>query len=247
MRKVYLKFPGADYWDKLDKCLTKNRREADTKKITRVFCKFLDEDQEKHGKMVLCAHIALMGQVYLKHPDGDFWDQLDDRLDEICNEAKNDAKKLTRGFRHVLTQDQDKHGAEDYVLDETTVDNFQQQMYEKATGTPLQYVRLNVAGTLLRPLAASWSWLHKRGRDPREPGKLKQDSAGGTVRGLYESPALHTAAHQVTANEAAQWRAQRASAGGSPDDPRTRPLAMAMPVSLSTSCSRTGEGWRWCP
>ncbi|KAJ7900737.1 hypothetical protein B0H14DRAFT_3123807 [Mycena olivaceomarginata] len=63
-------------------------------------------------------------QVYLKHPDGDFWDQLDDRLDEIRNEAK----KLTRGFHHVLTQDQDKHGAKDYVLDETTVDDFQQQV-----------------------------------------------------------------------------------------------------------------------
>ncbi|KAJ7860942.1 hypothetical protein B0H14DRAFT_3134710 [Mycena olivaceomarginata] len=78
--------------------------------------------------VVLCARIALMRQVYLKHPDGDFWDQLDDRLDEIRNEAKNDAKKLTRGFRHVLTQDQDKHGAKDYVLDETTVDDFQQQV-----------------------------------------------------------------------------------------------------------------------
>jgi hypothetical protein len=33
-------------------------------------------------------------------------------------------------------------------------------MYKKATGTQLQYVRLNVAATLLRPLAASWSWLH---------------------------------------------------------------------------------------
>ncbi|KAJ7327985.1 hypothetical protein DFH08DRAFT_1026076 [Mycena albidolilacea] len=78
--------------------------------------------------VVLCAHIALMRQVYLKHPDGDFWDQLDDRLDEIRSKAKNNAKKLTRGFRHVLTQDQDKHGAKDYVLDETTVDDFQQQV-----------------------------------------------------------------------------------------------------------------------
>ncbi|KAJ7349135.1 hypothetical protein DFH08DRAFT_1079507 [Mycena albidolilacea] len=63
-------------------------------------------------------------QVYLKHLDGDFWDQLDDCLNEICNEAK----KLTRGFHHVLTQDQDNYGAKDYVLDETTVDDFQQQV-----------------------------------------------------------------------------------------------------------------------
>ncbi|KAJ7819367.1 hypothetical protein B0H14DRAFT_3876691 [Mycena olivaceomarginata] len=79
--------------------------------------------------VVLCARIALMRQVYLKHPDGDFWDQLDDRLDEIRSEAKNDAKKLTRyRIPPCLDQDQDKHGAKDYVLDETTVDDFQQQV-----------------------------------------------------------------------------------------------------------------------
>ncbi|KAJ7730035.1 hypothetical protein B0H14DRAFT_3899321 [Mycena olivaceomarginata] len=55
MRKVYLKFPGADFWDKLDKLdkrLAKIRREADgdAKKIIKAFRKLLDEDQEKHGK-----------------------------------------------------------------------------------------------------------------------------------------------------------------------------------------------------
>ncbi|KAJ7838487.1 hypothetical protein B0H14DRAFT_3141037 [Mycena olivaceomarginata] len=52
MRKVYLKFPGADFWDKLDKRLAKIRREADgdAKKIIKAFRKLLDEDQEKHGK-----------------------------------------------------------------------------------------------------------------------------------------------------------------------------------------------------
>ncbi|KAJ7859306.1 hypothetical protein B0H14DRAFT_3864084 [Mycena olivaceomarginata] len=88
----------------------------------------LSRDTQCTINVVLCARITLMRQVYLKHPDGDFWDQLDDRLDEIRSEAKNDAKKLTRGFRHVLTQDQDKHSAKDYVLDETTVDDFQQQV-----------------------------------------------------------------------------------------------------------------------
>ncbi|KAJ7314172.1 hypothetical protein DFH08DRAFT_972924 [Mycena albidolilacea] len=43
--------PRRGYWDKPDKCLAKNRREADTKKITKAFCKLLDEDQKKkHGK-----------------------------------------------------------------------------------------------------------------------------------------------------------------------------------------------------
>ncbi|KAJ7819368.1 hypothetical protein B0H14DRAFT_2600694 [Mycena olivaceomarginata] len=44
----------------------------------------------------------------------------------------------------------------------TAAQNDEFEMYEKATGIQLQYVRLNVAGTLLRPLAASWSWLHDR-------------------------------------------------------------------------------------
>ncbi|KAJ7869880.1 hypothetical protein B0H14DRAFT_3440362 [Mycena olivaceomarginata] len=39
MRKIYLKFPGADFWDKLDKRLAKIRREADgdAKKIIKAF------------------------------------------------------------------------------------------------------------------------------------------------------------------------------------------------------------------
>ncbi|KAJ7816167.1 hypothetical protein B0H14DRAFT_2602876 [Mycena olivaceomarginata] len=50
--QVYLKVPGADFWDKLDKRLAKIRREADgdAKKIIKAFRKLLDEDQEKHGK-----------------------------------------------------------------------------------------------------------------------------------------------------------------------------------------------------
>ncbi|KAJ7347171.1 hypothetical protein DFH08DRAFT_960521 [Mycena albidolilacea] len=52
MRKAYLKFPGADFWDKLDKRLAKIRREAagDAKKIIKAFRKLLDEDQEKYVK-----------------------------------------------------------------------------------------------------------------------------------------------------------------------------------------------------
>ncbi|KAJ7778877.1 hypothetical protein B0H14DRAFT_3164314 [Mycena olivaceomarginata] len=77
------------------------------------------------------AHDFLAAGLAPGLPQASGWrllDQLDDRLDEIRNEAKNEAKKLTRGFHHVLTHDQDKHGAKDYVLDETTVDDFQQQV-----------------------------------------------------------------------------------------------------------------------
>ncbi|KAJ6556091.1 hypothetical protein B0H19DRAFT_1262202 [Mycena capillaripes] len=52
MRKVYLKYPGKNYWDKLDDRLAKIRREAngDSKKITKAFRHILEEDQKTHGK-----------------------------------------------------------------------------------------------------------------------------------------------------------------------------------------------------
>ncbi|KAJ7321107.1 hypothetical protein DFH08DRAFT_713130 [Mycena albidolilacea] len=76
--------------------------------------------------VVLCAHIALMRKVYCKHPGVKFWDELDKRLAKIRAEAKGDMKQVTRAFRHILTEDQDTHGAKTYELDENTVDTFQE-------------------------------------------------------------------------------------------------------------------------
>ncbi|KAJ6626598.1 hypothetical protein B0H10DRAFT_2210897 [Mycena sp. CBHHK59/15] len=52
MRKVYLKYPGTNFWDKLDLRLAKIRKEADgdPKKITKAFRHILEEDQKLHGK-----------------------------------------------------------------------------------------------------------------------------------------------------------------------------------------------------
>ncbi|KAJ7221180.1 hypothetical protein C8J57DRAFT_1731840 [Mycena rebaudengoi] len=75
---------------------------------------------------VLCARVALMRSVYLKHPGLKFWDKLDEHLAKIRQEAKGDAVKLTKAFRHVLTHDQNTHGIKDYDLDEKAVDDFQQ-------------------------------------------------------------------------------------------------------------------------
>ncbi|KAJ6573672.1 hypothetical protein B0H10DRAFT_2236946 [Mycena sp. CBHHK59/15] len=58
----------------------------------------------------LCARVALMRKTYLKDPSLKFWDTLDNDLPEICTEAKGNAKKIARAFRHILTQDQAKHG-----------------------------------------------------------------------------------------------------------------------------------------
>ncbi|KAF7378117.1 hypothetical protein MSAN_00236000 [Mycena sanguinolenta] len=78
--------------------------------------------------VVLCARIALMRKVYCKHPGTKFWDKLDDRIAKIREDANSDAKKITKAFRHILTEDQNKHGKKtEYVLDEV-VDDFQQQV-----------------------------------------------------------------------------------------------------------------------
>ncbi|KAF7372531.1 hypothetical protein MVEN_00115300 [Mycena venus] len=66
--------------------------------------------------------------VYMKHPGNNFWDKLDDRLSQIRNAAKGDKKKIVRAFRQALTDDQNKHGAKTYVLDENVVDTFQQEV-----------------------------------------------------------------------------------------------------------------------
>ncbi|KAJ6533719.1 hypothetical protein B0H19DRAFT_964909 [Mycena capillaripes] len=76
----------------------------------------------------LCARIALMRNIYLKHPGNNFWDKLDDRLSQIRYAAKGDKEKIVRAFRQVLTDDQNKHGAKNYVLDENVVDTFQQEV-----------------------------------------------------------------------------------------------------------------------
>ncbi|KAJ7281321.1 hypothetical protein C8J57DRAFT_1500023 [Mycena rebaudengoi] len=75
--------------------------------------------------VVLCARVALMRSVYLKHPDPKFWDKMDERLAKIRKQANGDATKITKVFRHVLTVDQDKHGIKDYELDEKAIDDFQ--------------------------------------------------------------------------------------------------------------------------
>ncbi|KAJ7229287.1 hypothetical protein C8J57DRAFT_1387612, partial [Mycena rebaudengoi] len=76
--------------------------------------------------VILCARVSLMRSVFLKHPGPKFWDKIDERLDKIHKEAKGDANKITKAFRHVLTIDQDTHSIKDYELDDRAVDDFQQ-------------------------------------------------------------------------------------------------------------------------
>ncbi|KAJ7486820.1 hypothetical protein FB451DRAFT_1534905 [Mycena latifolia] len=79
--------------------------------------------------VILCARIALMRKVYMKHPGVKFWDKLDDRLVTIRKESGGDANKLIRAFRFALTNDQNTHGIKNYELDdEKDVDEFQQSV-----------------------------------------------------------------------------------------------------------------------
>ncbi|KAJ7821023.1 hypothetical protein B0H14DRAFT_2371661 [Mycena olivaceomarginata] len=79
--------------------------------------------------VVLCARIAVMRAVYLKHPGGKFWDEMDKCLAQIRRIGGNNAKKITRGFRQALEADQAKHGVKgSYKLDEMVVDEFQQKI-----------------------------------------------------------------------------------------------------------------------
>ncbi|KAJ7310905.1 hypothetical protein DFH08DRAFT_974066 [Mycena albidolilacea] len=65
-------------------------------------------------------------KVYLKHPRANFWDKLDLCLAKIRKEADGDSKKITKVFRHILDEDQKKHGKNNTVFNETAVDEFQQ-------------------------------------------------------------------------------------------------------------------------
>ncbi|KAJ7696835.1 hypothetical protein B0H17DRAFT_1177876 [Mycena rosella] len=78
--------------------------------------------------VVLCARVALMRSVYIKHPGAKYWDKVDDRLAKIRKQAEGDATKVVKAFRQLLKVDRETHGVNDYHLDEETVDEFQQQV-----------------------------------------------------------------------------------------------------------------------
>ncbi|KAJ7663623.1 hypothetical protein B0H17DRAFT_1092583 [Mycena rosella] len=70
----------------------------------------------------------LMRSVYLKYLGSKYWDQVDDRLATIRRQADGDAKKVTKAFRQVLATDREKHGIDNYKIEEETVEDFQQQV-----------------------------------------------------------------------------------------------------------------------
>ncbi|KAJ7162514.1 hypothetical protein C8R46DRAFT_1283531 [Mycena filopes] len=77
--------------------------------------------------IILCSRVALMRKVYLKHPNDNFWDELDKALQGIRTKAAGDSKQIVRAFRHVLDKDQGTHGKKTYKDTdiEDGVDEFQ--------------------------------------------------------------------------------------------------------------------------
>ncbi|KAF8152107.1 hypothetical protein K438DRAFT_1987917 [Mycena galopus ATCC 62051] len=87
------------------------------------------KDTQCTVNVIHCARIALMARLPFFHFLHIF-DLRPSARSTSGTPANVNAKKSTRAFRHILTQDQDKHGANTYVLDEHTVDTFQLQVDE---------------------------------------------------------------------------------------------------------------------
>ncbi|KAJ6541426.1 hypothetical protein B0H19DRAFT_958545, partial [Mycena capillaripes] len=59
------------------------------------------KDMQCKVSVQLCAHIALMRNIYLKHSGNNFWDKLDNRLSQIHHTVKGDKKIV----RYILSID----------------------------------------------------------------------------------------------------------------------------------------------
>ncbi|KAJ6559011.1 hypothetical protein B0H10DRAFT_2194958 [Mycena sp. CBHHK59/15] len=102
--------------------LAPGRQQQNIFKVTQV----LVEGTQCSVSVELCARVALMRRTYLKDSGVKFWNTLDFDLAEIRAEAKGNAKMVAKAFRHILAQDQTKHGVKDYEITETGVNEFQQ-------------------------------------------------------------------------------------------------------------------------
>ncbi|KAJ6623229.1 hypothetical protein B0H10DRAFT_2213617 [Mycena sp. CBHHK59/15] len=110
--------------NKADKTIAPGPEHQNIFKLTQIFV----DGTRCTVTVELCARVALMRAVFLQDSGPKYWDKLDASLASIRSEAKGDAKKITRAFRHILTKDQNTHGVKDYEISDTTVDNFQQEV-----------------------------------------------------------------------------------------------------------------------
>ncbi|KAJ7337542.1 hypothetical protein DFH08DRAFT_964522 [Mycena albidolilacea] len=76
--------------------------------------------------VVLCACLALMCVVFIEYPDCKFWNKFNKRLAKVRADAGGDPKKLAKGFRYYLEEDQKTRGPTGPKLIDRPVDAFQQ-------------------------------------------------------------------------------------------------------------------------
>ncbi|KAJ7788682.1 hypothetical protein B0H14DRAFT_3576126 [Mycena olivaceomarginata] len=87
--------------------------------------------------VVLCTRLALMRAVFIKYPDCKFWNKFNKRLAKVRADAGGDPKKLAKGFRYYLEEDQKTHGPTAPKLIDRPVDAFQQEVDDLITAKTL--------------------------------------------------------------------------------------------------------------
>ncbi|KAJ7865595.1 hypothetical protein B0H14DRAFT_3133339 [Mycena olivaceomarginata] len=87
--------------------------------------------------VVLCTRLALMRAVFIKYPDSKFWNKFNKRLAKVRADAGGDPKKLAKGFRYYLEEDQKTHGPTGPKLIDRPVDAFQQEVDDLITAKTL--------------------------------------------------------------------------------------------------------------
>ncbi|KAJ6597352.1 hypothetical protein B0H10DRAFT_1959880 [Mycena sp. CBHHK59/15] len=103
-----------------------NSRQAVSSKISSKSPKSSSRYPVLGIRRALCSRRA-HAPDYLKDSGVKFWNTLDFDLAEIsCGSQRATPRWLRRAFRHILAQDQTKHGVKDYEITETGVNEFQQ-------------------------------------------------------------------------------------------------------------------------
>ncbi|KAJ6602499.1 hypothetical protein DFH09DRAFT_1470145 [Mycena vulgaris] len=110
--------------NKQDKALAPGPKHLNIFKLTQIFV----EGTQCSVTVELCARVALMRKTFLVDSGSKFWDSLDASLAEIREKAGGKAKKIAKAFRHILEQDQELHGVKDYVITDSAIDTFQQDV-----------------------------------------------------------------------------------------------------------------------
>ncbi|KAJ6779201.1 hypothetical protein DFH09DRAFT_1325132 [Mycena vulgaris] len=85
------------------------------------------ENTQCEVNVLLCARVALMRKHFIKDSSPSYWNTVDEGLAKGGKTANGDSTQISRAFRHILKKDREKHGVDDFEL-EDTIDAFQEDM-----------------------------------------------------------------------------------------------------------------------